>query len=99
MEDNPKFKVPDKNTRIEAIGPITDLPENTLKKILSSADNYHKPISTPSEDDWLFFKSESGQTFSQFLSDNKKRLGNGKTIYLNPLQKMEEKFLSNCLLY
>ena len=51
MEDNPKYNVPDKNTRIEAIGPITDLPENTLKKILSSADNYHKPISTPSEDD------------------------------------------------
>ena len=100
MEDNPNFKVPDKNTRIEAIGPITNLPENTLKKILSSADNYHKPIPIPNEGDWLYSYNEKGQTFSQFLSDNNnKELGNRKTIYINPLQKMEENYLSNCLLY
>jgi hypothetical protein len=32
MEYYPKFKVPDKKTRINAIGPISNLPENTLKK-------------------------------------------------------------------
>ena len=100
MEYYPKFKVPDKKKRIEAIGPISNLPENTLKKILSSADNYHNPVSTPSENDWLHNQSENGQTFSQFLSDNSnKKLGNRKTIYINPLQKMEENFLKNCLLY
>ena len=58
MEDVPKFKVPDKNERLDAIGPISDLPENTLKKILSSADNYHNPVPTPSKDDWLSEHSE-----------------------------------------
>ena len=100
MEYYPKFKVPDKKKRIEAIGPISNLPENTLKKILSSADNCHNPVSTPNENDWLYNQSENGQTFSQFLSDNSnKKLGNRKTIYINPLQKMEDNFLKNCLLY
>ena len=100
MEDEPKFKVPDKNERIDAIGPISDLPENTLKKILSSADNYHNPVPTPSKDDWLSEHSEKGQTFSQFLSVNSnKNLDKNKTIYINPLQKMEDNFLKNCLLY
>ena len=98
--ENQKFKVPDKSIRIRAIGPLSDLPENILKKILSSADNYHKPVPIPSESDWLYSHSESGQTFSQFLSrNNNKQLGNRKTIYINPLQKMEDNFLKNCLLY
>ena len=61
-----KFKVPDKNVRLRAIGQITNLPDNSLKKILSTADNYHSPVSTPKEGDWLYFQSESGQTFPSF---------------------------------
>ena len=44
-----KFKVPDKNARLRAIGQISNLPENSLKKILSTEDNYHTPVSTPKE--------------------------------------------------
>ena len=95
-----KFKVPDKNTRLRAIGQISNLPENSLKKILSTADNYHTPVSTPKEGDWLYSQKECGQTFSQFLSDgNNKVSPNRKTIYINPLQNMDQQFLNNCLLY
>ncbi len=81
MESYPKFKVPDKITRIEAIGSLSNLPDNNLKKNFIIADNYHKPISTSSESDWLYSYSESGQIFSQFLSDNRnKKLGNRKII-------------------
>ena len=95
-----KFKVPDKSTRLKAIGQITNLPENSLKKILTTADNYHNPVSTPKEGDWLYSQSESGQTFSQFLSNNPNKIApNRKTIYINPLQTMDQTFLNNCLLY
>jgi len=73
---------------------------NLLKKILSTADNYHTPVSTPKEGDWLYSQKECGQTFSQFLSDgNNKVSPNRKTIYINPLQNMDQQFLNNCLLY
>ena len=94
-----KFKVPDKNVSLRAIGQITNLPDNSLKKILSTADNYHSQVSTPKEGDWLYSQSESGQTFSQFLSNNSKIEPNRKVIYINPLQPMEKTFLSNCLIY
>ena len=94
------FKVPDKKTRLQAIGQISNMPENSLKKILQTADYYHKPVAEPQESDWLYSHGESGQTFSQFLSDgNNKVSKNRKTIYINPLQNMSQEFLNNCLLY
>lgn len=94
------FKVPDKNARMNAIGQISNLPENSLKKILRTAENFHKPISNPQEGDWLSSQNESGQTFSIFLSENKNKVSpNRKTIYINPLQTMSSQFLNNCLLY
>ena len=69
-----KFKVPDKNARLRAIGQISNLPENSLKKILSTAENYHIPVSTPKEGDWLYSQKECGQTFSQFLSDGNNKV-------------------------
>ena len=94
------FKVPDKNIRLKAIGQISNLPENILKKILKTADNYHNPVSNPEEGDWLASHSESGQTFSQFLSDNPNKISkNRNIIYINPLQNMSQEFLNNCLFY
>ena len=94
------FKVPDKNTRLQAIGQISKMPENSLKKILRTADNYHSPVSDPEEGDWLYSHSESGQTFSQFLSDNHNPVSkNRRVIYINPLQNMSQQFLNNCVLY
>ena len=76
------------------------MPENSLKKILKTADNYHNPVSEPEEGDWLLSQSESGQTFSKFLSDNKNNVSKKrKTIYINPLQNMSQDFLNNCLIY
>jgi archaemetzincin len=94
-----RFKVPDKNTRINAIGQISNLPNNSLKKILKTADDYHSPVSQPKEGDWLYSQKESGQTFSKFLSEGNKVAPNRRTIYINPLQTMDQQFLNNCLLY
>ena len=100
MEFSSKFKVPDRNARLNAIGSIANLPQNSLKKILSTADNYHNPVSTPKPGDWLYSQSESGQTFSQFTSEMMSILQqNRKTIYINPLQPMDQTFLNNCLFY
>ena len=94
-----KFKVPDKNTRINAIGQISNLPENSLKKILKTAENFHNPIPNPEESDWLSSQSESGQTFAKYVSEGQKVSKNRRVIYINPLQNISTNFLNNCILY
>ena len=94
------FKVPNKKERLNAIGPLTNSKSKSLTKILSTADDYHSPISPPENGDWLSSQKERGQTFSQFMSEwgnsvNKNR----QTIYINPLQKMDQNFLDSLLLY
>ena len=94
-----KFKVPDKKSRINSIGQISNLPENSLKKILKTAEDFHNPIPNPEESDWLSSQSESGQTFAKYVSEGQKVSKNHRVIYINPLQNISKNFLNNCLLY
>ena len=89
-----------KDTRIKALGSLTNISSNSLKKILTTGESYHKPMPYPEEGDWLSSQNEFGQTFSQFISSkiNKPSLTR-KKIYINPLQKMSDTFLKNCILY
>jgi len=76
------------------------LPDNSLKKVLKTAENFHNPIYVPDEDDWLSSQKEDGQTFNKFLSDSYNIMSiNRNIIYINPLQEMPEQFLNNLLLY
>ena len=94
------FEIPNKEIRLKAIGDIDNLPEGSLKKILSTAENFHNPIYAPEEDDWLFSQKEEGQTFNQFLNDSKDILSKERNIiYINPLQEMPQEFLDNIILY
>ena len=89
-----------KSIRINAIGQINNLPENSsLKKILMTGESFHNPMSTPKEGDWLYSHKEEGQTFSQFMYNSLNRPSKNKIIYINPLQEMSKTFLDNCLLY
>ena len=99
-ENNCSFKIPNKQIRLEAIGNIDKLPEDSLKKILRTAENFHKPIYAPEEDDWLFSKEEKGQTFNNFLEDSYNLISKERNIiYINPLQEMPQEFLDNISLY
>ena len=90
----------DKNARINAIGSISHLPEtSSLKKILKTAELYHKPMPPPQKGDWLYSQKEQGQTFSQFMKYNLNKPSKNKIIYINPLQEMSQSFLDNCILY
>ena len=100
MKNYQTKNISDKDKRIQAIGPISNLPENsTLKKILMTSEIYHKPLPPPEKDEWLYSHKEKGQTYSQFLSYNLIRPSKNKIIYINPLQEMSQTFLDNCVLY
>ena len=100
MKNYQTKNISDKDKRIQAIGPISNLPENSiLKKILMTSEIYHKPLPPPEKDDWLYSHKENGQTFSQFMSYNLIRPSKNKIIYINPLQEMSQTFLDNCVLY
>ena len=47
------FKIPSKTSRLKAIGNISKLPDDSLKKILKTAENFHNPIYAPEKEDWL----------------------------------------------
>ena len=95
-----KFKIPNKTSRLRAIGNISKLPDDSFKKILKTAENFHNPIYAPEEDDWLSNQEEDGQTFNQFLYDRYNLMSiNRNIIYINPLQEMPQQFLDNILLY
>ena len=49
----PAFKIPSKTSRLKAIGNISKLPDDSLKKILKTAENFHNPIYAPEKEDWL----------------------------------------------
>ena len=89
-----------KNTRLNALGSLSNITSNSLKKILSTGESYHKPMPFPEEGDWLSSQKELGQTFHQFISSkiNKPSLTR-KKIYINPLQTMSDTFVNNCILY
>ena len=94
------FKIPSKTSRIRAIGNTSKLPDDSLKKILKTAENFHNPIYAPEKEDWLSEQEEYGQTFNQFLSDRYNIIAmNRNIIYINPLQDMPQEFLNNILLY
>lgn len=98
MNKNISFQ--DKNSRVNAIGPITNLPNNSsLKKLLETAETYHKPMPLPKQGEWLNEHKEFGQTFSQFISRKIIIPSKDKKIYINPLQEMPQTFLDNCILY
>ena len=100
MKNYKTKNISDKDKRIQAIGPISNLPENsTLKKILMTSEIYHKPLPPPEKDEWLYSHKENGQTYSQFMSYNLIRPSKNKIIYINPLQEMSQTFLDNCVLY
>ena len=89
-----------KDTRIKALGPISNISSNSLKKILTSYEPYHQPMPIPEKGDWLSSQKESGQTFSEFmLSKISKPSATRKKIYINPLQPMSDTFLNNCMIY
>jgi archaemetzincin len=95
-----KFKIPNKTSRLRAIGNISKLPDDSFKKILKTAENFHNPIYAPEEDDWLSNQEEDGQTFNQFLYDRYNLMSiNRNIIYINPLQEMPQQFLDNLYLY
>lgn len=97
---NSTFKIPSKTSRLRAIGNISKLPDDSLKAILKTAENFHNPIYPPEKDDWLSEQEEDGQTFNQFLYDRYNLMSiNRNIIYINPLQEMPQQFLDNLLLY
>ena len=99
-ENNCSFEIPDKQIRGQAIGNIDKLPDDSLKKILRTAENFHMPIYAPEEDDWLFSQKENGQTFDNFLNDISNLISKETNIiYINPLQEMAQEFLDNISLY
>ena len=94
------FKIPNKNSRLRAIGDISKMPDDSLKKILKTAENFHNPIYSPEKDDWLATQEEDGQTFNQFLYDRYNLISiNRNIIYINPLQEMPQQFLDNLYLH
>lgn len=101
MEDNNfKFKIPKKKERLNAIGNIDKLPENSLKTVLETGENFHKPMYSQEEGDWLLYNDEEGQTFNQFLKESKNIISKERNIiYINPLQDMPQEFLDNISLY
>ena len=78
---NYTFKIPNKQRRLGAIGNLEKLPDNSLKKILMTAESFHKPIYPPEEDDWLFSQEEYGQTFNQFLKDSYNLISENRNIF------------------
>ena len=94
------FKIPSKTSLLRTIGNISKLPDDSLKKILKTAEDFHNPIYAPEKDDWLSEQEEDGQTFNQFLYDRYNLMSvNRNIIYINPLQEMPQQFLDNLLLY
>ena len=94
------FKIPSKTSLLRAIGNISKLPDDSLKKILKTVEDFHNPIYAPEKDDWLSEQEEDGQTFNQFLYDRYNLMSvNRNIIYINPLQEMPQQFLDNLLLY
>ena len=89
-----------KTTRLNALGSLSNISSNSLKKILSTGESYHKPMPYPEKGEWLSSQKELGQTFHQFISSkiNKPSLTR-KKIYINPLQSMSDTFINNCILY
>ena len=99
-EDNFSFNIPNKQVRLQAIGNIDNLPEDSLKKFLRTAEKFHKPIYSPEEGDWLLEHKECGQTFNQFVKDSCEFIYKQRNIiYINPLQEMPQEFLDNISLY
>ena len=98
--NNFNFKIPNKQVRRGAIGSIDKLPEDSLKKILRTAENFHKPIYALENDDWVLSQKEYGQTFNNFLKDSYNLIDKERNIiYINPLQEMPLEFLDNISLY
>lgn len=78
------FKVPGKEERIEAIGPISGL-RDKLKRTFTPNDDF-EPVPVPSPGDWLYEHHEEGQTFNDFVNSNPNKPNeNRNRIYLQPL--------------
>ena len=78
------FKVPGKEERIEAIGPIEGF-EDKLKRTFTPNDDF-EPVPVPSPGDWLYEHPERGQTFNGFVDSNPHKPNeNRNRIYLQPL--------------
>lgn len=78
------FKVPGKEERIEAIGPIEGF-EDKLKRTFTPNDDF-EPVPVPSPGDWLYEHHEEGQAFSDFVDSNPNKPDeNRNKIYLQPL--------------
>ncbi len=78
------FEVPNAQKRLEAIGPVADLPPS-LRKALDPASQF-EPVPAPGPSDWLAAHQESGQSFQQFLQSRPNRPdAKRRIIYLQPL--------------
>ncbi|MDX1665290.1 MAG: archaemetzincin [Candidatus Promineifilaceae bacterium] len=79
------FLPPEREQRLQAIGPVDDLPAS-LRRAFTPADNFD-PIPPPSPSDWLANHPEPGQSFQEWLAarplwpDSRRQ-----TIYLQPLE-------------
>ena len=89
-----------KESRILALGPLTNIASNSLKKILEESEKYHRPMPYPEKDDWLSDYKELGQTYSEFISSKMNKPSQTRNkIYINPLQSISDTFVNNCILY
>ena len=60
------FKIPSKTSRIRAIGNTSKLPDDSLKKILKTAENFHNPIYAPEKEDWFQNKKKMAKLLINF---------------------------------
>jgi archaemetzincin len=78
------FEVPNTQKRLEAIGPVADLPQS-MNKAFDPASQF-EPVPPPGPSDWLAVHQESGQSFQQFVQSRPNRPDATRhIIYLQPL--------------
>lgn len=83
------FQMPTAGERLQAIGPLDDLP-GQLKRFFAP-DRHFVPLPAPGPDDWLANHPESGQTFEQFIRSGANRPDARRSeIYLQPLSEFAE---------
>lgn len=83
------FQPPPADERLQAIGPLADLPD-TLRRFFEPGSHFD-PIPAPGPQDWLAHHPEPGQTFARFVRSRPNRPDARRhRLYLQPLGEFAE---------
>ncbi|UJR15477.1 hypothetical protein I4U23_002420 [Adineta vaga] len=81
------FQSPDKQRIADALGDISNLPNDMRMAVTNRLDESFQPVPKPNEGDWLGQHQERGQTMKSFEKKTSKAVPHGtyKTIFIQPI--------------